>query len=98
MNNLDLPNGLQNRVYNYYEYFWNRHRGLSHLSMFDDLSGPLFSEICLHLHSDHVQRASIFVNCEPHFLVAVVEKLEPRIFLPGDFIILEGEIGRVALA
>jgi CRP-like cAMP-binding protein len=94
MNTLILPNELQVRIYNYYEYFWNRHRGLSHLNMFDDLSEPLISEICLHLHADHVQRVVMFQGCQPGFLVAIVNKMLPRIFLPSDFIIVKGESGR----
>jgi signal-transduction protein with cAMP-binding, CBS, and nucleotidyltransferase domain len=35
-----------------------------------------------------------FKDCQPHFLVAVVKVLMPRIYLPGDYIIVKGQYGK----
>jgi hypothetical protein len=94
MRGLELPNDLQNRIRNYYEYFWNRHRGINHALVFDDLSDPLLSEICLYLHVDHVKKVPFFKGCAPHFLVSIVKLLHPKIFLPGDYIVVKGQHGK----
>jgi hypothetical protein len=94
MKALQLPKDLQIRIQNYYEYYWHRHRGIDHSLVFDDLSSPLLSEISLCMHADHVQKVPFFRGCTPHFLVRVVQKLHPQIFMPGDYIIVKGQYGR----
>jgi hypothetical protein len=62
--------------------------------MFDDVSKPLVSEVCLYLHADDLQKVALFKGCEAGFVVRVVRLFEPRIFLPGDYIIVKGAIGK----
>jgi hypothetical protein len=94
MNNLGLPRDLQKRIYNYYEYLWDRHGGADSLEMFEDISQPLRSEIFLYLHADDLQKVELFMGCEARFIVRVVGLFEAKIFLPGDYIIVKGTIGK----
>jgi hypothetical protein len=68
--------------------------GIDHTKVFFDLSTPLLSEISLCLHCEQVKKVDFFQDCQPHFLVALVQKLNPKIYLPGDYIALLGQFGR----
>jgi hypothetical protein len=64
---LELSKDLQQRITNYYTYYWNRHRGIDHSIVFSDLSDPLLSEISLCLHSDHVRKVGL-----SHMVLAIL--------------------------
>ena len=40
-----------------------------------------------------MQKVAFFQDCQPHFLVALVKKLVPKIYLPGDYIVVIGQFG-----
>ena len=39
-------------------------------------------------------QVDFFANCKPDVIIAIVNILIPVIYLPGDYIMLHGEIGR----
>jgi hypothetical protein len=95
MKALKLPKDLRSRINNYYDYYSHRHKaGIDHAQVFFDLSAPLAKEIALCLHCEQVQNTPFFQDCQPHFLVALVQKLHVRIFLPGDYIIVIGQFAQ----
>jgi hypothetical protein len=92
MKAMKLPKDLSIRIKNYYDYYNHRHKaGIDTSQVFFDLSAPLVKEIALCLHCAQVQNTPFFQDCQPHFLVALVQKLFVRIFLPGDYIMVIGQ-------
>ncbi len=88
-----LPVRLQERVKNYYDYLWETRKGLSSDTFMRDLPETLRLEISLHLNRDILDKVALFKGADEVFVHAVVGKLEPMVFLPGDFIIRQGEPG-----
>ncbi len=89
-----LPGTLQERVRNYYRYLWETRKGLSSAAFMQDLPEPLRLDISLHLNRDLLDKVTMFQDADEGFARAVVGRLEPVVFLPGDFIIRQGEYGR----
>lgn len=88
-----LPQRLQERVKHYYDYLWETRKGLSNDTFMRDLPETLRLEISLHLNRDILEKVALFKGADEVFVHAVVGKLEPMVFLPGDFIIRQGEPG-----
>eukprot|EP00948_MAST-09A_sp_MAST-9A-sp1_P003602 g3602.t1 len=97
MQHLKLPSNLRQRVMNYYDYTWNRFRGIDIDAFFagmpDEipLSGSLHSEISLCLHAQMVENCKLFKAASPGFIYATVLKLNLTIVSPGDFIVHKDE-------
>eukprot|EP00002_Diphylleia_rotans_P025766 TRINITY_DN5107_c0_g1_i6.p1 TRINITY_DN5107_c0_g1~~TRINITY_DN5107_c0_g1_i6.p1 ORF type:complete len:1069 (-),score=196.83 TRINITY_DN5107_c0_g1_i6:596-3802(-) len=90
-----LPHSLKDRIRNYYEVIWSRHKGLDESSILNDLPPSLRSDVALYLHHHLVQKVPLFQDCDiPGFINSLVVKLQPQVALPGDYIIRHGEIGR----
>ena len=74
-----------------------KHFGDSSLLRDKDMSVLLRQDVLLFLYKDVVQKVPFFNNIgekdDDRFLVRVCEELRPRIYLPGDFIIMEGTAG-----
>lgn len=77
---------------NYYDYSFHRHKLLNHSDFISGLSSSLSSEVCLFLHRDTVQQVPLFEDCDPNFLVKIVQSLTYRVYMPGDYIVRLGEV------
>jgi len=66
---LNLPEELQMRVRNYYDYWFHRHRLLDYRKFVSQLSAALGSEVCLYLHREMVQKVPLFKHCRCDVLV-----------------------------
>jgi len=88
-----LPVRLQERVKNYYHYLWETRKGLSTDTFMRDLPETLRLEISLHLNRDILRKVALFKDADEVFVHAVIGRLDPMVFLPGDFIIRQGEPG-----
>ena len=94
---LNLPEDLQQRVRNYYDYWFHRHRLLDYRKFVSQLSNALGSEVCLYLHREMVQKVPLFRHCSADFLVALVKTLSHRVYMPGDFIVRYGEVREIGV-
>ena len=52
------------------------------------------AEIAIHVHLDTLKRVEIFQNTEAGFLCALVLRLRPILFSPGDYVCRKGEVGK----
>ena len=93
MDALHLPKSVKQRVQNYFDYNWKRQRALDRDEFMANLSPPLCAEVALSLHSNMIQKVAILKGFDEQFIVAIVQELTASIYLPGDFIILKGQIG-----
>ena len=88
-----IPTDLQDRVRNYYSYLWTRQRGVSASSILDDIPKSLSQEILMFLNREVVNRVELFHGADELFIRESVQLLKPKVFLPDEFIIRQGEYG-----
>jgi len=90
----NVPAEIDAKVRNYYEYIWERYRGLDKNELLNDLPGPLRLEILLHLASNILETVPLFKHCSPVLRNALLTSLESKTFSPGSYIANEGELGK----
>lgn len=95
MNRMQLPNDLQNRINDYYQAMWERHGTLDGAvtAFIPELSRNLAYEVELFLRMDMINRAPIFQSCSAKVVQELVMELELQVFMPGDYIVVRGEVG-----
>jgi hypothetical protein len=89
-----VPADIDAKVRHYYEYIWERYRGLDKNEMLNDLPGPLRLEILLHLASNILETVPLFRYCSPALRNALLTSLESRTYTPDSYIANEGELGK----
>jgi hypothetical protein len=89
-----VPAEIDAKVRNYYEYIWERYRGLDKNQMLNDLPGPLRLEILLHLASNMLETVPLFKHCSPALRNALLTSLESKTYTPDSYIANEGELGK----
>lgn len=95
MNRMKLPLELQNRINDYYQAMWERHGTLDGAvaAFIPELSRNLAYEVELFLRMDMINRAPIFQNCSAKVVQELVMELELQVFMPGDYVVVRGEVG-----
>jgi len=95
MNRMKLPYDLQNRINAYYQAMWERHGTLDGAvtAFIPELSRNLAYEVELFLRMDMINRAPIFQNCSAKVVQELVMQLELQVFMPGDYVVVRGEVG-----
>ncbi len=88
-----IPQDLNKRVRNYYEYLWAHHRGLKEGMLFDDLPGPLRLEVLLNLTKELLDKVPLFKYCSHTLRNELLTSLKPHTFAPEGYIVREGEKG-----
>ncbi len=88
-----IPAPIQDRVKNYYNYLWETQKGITDVDFMLTLPKTLRLEISLYLNRGILEKVSLFKNADEVFIREVIEELEPLVFLPGDFVIRQGEFG-----
>jgi len=87
-----LPNDLQHRIREYFDYVWEQRLGYEEQTVLDALPASLRTEVVLHLKRDVIERVPIFRDASLHFIREVAADLEPVVHMPGDYIIKSGEV------
>jgi CRP-like cAMP-binding protein len=80
-------------VRDYYSYLWATQRGVTASSVLDDMPKSLSQEILLFLNRGMLDRVEIFQGANELFIRESVQLLKPRVFLPGEYVIRQGEYG-----
>jgi voltage-gated potassium channel len=88
-----IPDSLQKRVGHYYQYLWETRKGLSNDRFMSELPQTLRLDIALYLNRDSLGKVSLFKDASDILIRAVVDKLDPQVYLPDDWIIRQGEFG-----
>ncbi|KAL3674744.1 hypothetical protein V7S43_000676 [Phytophthora oleae] len=97
MDALSLPKPLRARVSAYYDYLWLNNRALSEqLNLLHDpgMSLTLRRQIAIYLFKDNLQKIPFFQLATDAVLGMICMQLHQVIYMPDDFIIQEGEIGK----
>ncbi|MCI5081987.1 MAG: cyclic nucleotide-binding domain-containing protein [Saprospiraceae bacterium] len=88
-----LPYPLQQRIFEYYTYKWQKRLGFDENAFLEGLPHSLKKEVAFHLKNNLLQRIPIFEHASQIFIEAVSFHLQPIVFTPGDFIFKKGEYG-----
>ncbi len=93
MRSKNIPQNLQNKVRNYYEYMWETNQSLEDESALHKLPTSLALEVQLYLNRSILKSVPFFNDADEIFIRALIPKFRRHMFLPGDFIIRKGEYG-----
>ncbi len=93
MRSKDMPKTLQGRVKDYYYYLWETRKSVSSISFLSELPHTLHMNILLHLNKEVLEKVELFKNADEIFIREIVHLLKPLVYLPDDFIIMQGEYG-----
>ena len=93
LRNQDIPLPLQERIRDYYSYLWSEKRSVEPGSVVDGLPKSLALEVLLHLNRDLLERVELFRGADEIFIGESVQLLRPRVFLPNEYLIRQGEYG-----
>ncbi|AEJ18459.1 cyclic nucleotide-binding domain-containing protein [Gracilinema caldarium] len=88
-----IPLHLQERVRDYYSYLWEQQRGVSTMQVLQEFPRSLSQEILLYLNRDVLERVELFCGADELFIREAMQLLKSEVFLPGEYIIHQGEIG-----
>ncbi|HZK19428.1 MAG TPA: cyclic nucleotide-binding domain-containing protein [Treponemataceae bacterium] len=91
MRSQHIPSELQHKVRDYYSYLWEKQKGVDVTSALEDIPNGLAQEIRMFLNRDMLSKVPIFKEANDLFLRESVRLMKPQIFLPGEYIIRQGE-------
>ena len=86
MNSLNLPSGLQNRVRMWFTYNWEHQKTLNENSLLEALPLKMKADLAVHVHFQTLSKVQLFQDCDKNLLFDLVLKLNPVLYLPGDYI------------
>ena len=88
-----VPEPLQERVREYYYHLWATRKSVATGSVLDEMPLTVSLDILLHLNRGILEKVTLFQQAPETFVREVVQRLEAAVFLPGDYIIRQGEYG-----
>ncbi|TMW55851.1 hypothetical protein Poli38472_008499 [Pythium oligandrum] len=97
MDALSLPKHIRARVTAYHDYLWLNSRTFSNeLNLLKDsgMSLALREQIAVYLFKDYLQKIPFFQLATDNVLGMICMQLHQVIYMPEDYIIREGEIGK----
>ncbi len=89
-----VPSDLNERVKDYYEYLWERHRGLTGDVIFDDLPKPLRLDVLQCVTRKLLKKVPLFKFCSSLLRNELLMALKAQTYAPDCYIVQEGEIGK----
>ena len=91
-----VPSEMSDRILGYYEYLWERDRGLREDFMFSDLPDPLRLQVLIELAGDLLENVPLFKRSSMPLQHALVLALEPQVLAPDVVLVHDGEPPRKA--
>jgi hypothetical protein len=88
-----IPEDLQDRIYNYYHYVWERGRSAEETEVISDLPGGLRTDVYLYLNRDILQAVPLFRGASEALIREAVQSLRPAVFTPGEYVFRKGDPG-----
>jgi len=90
----DLSHETKDRIRGQIEYWWSLTNGLNAHTVLQALPESTRGEVLMELQKDLLTTCKLFEDCHKAFVKRVACLLRPLSFLPGDFIVHEGDYGR----
>uniref|UniRef100_I3JAN0 Cyclic nucleotide gated channel subunit beta 3, tandem duplicate 1 n=1 Tax=Oreochromis niloticus TaxID=8128 RepID=I3JAN0_ORENI len=94
MNTYTIPKLVQNRVRTWYNYTWAAQGMLDESELLDKMPLVMRIAIAVDVNLATFQKIALFQGCDQQMLVDMLLRLKSIIYLPGDFVVKKGDIGK----
>ncbi|XP_059182722.1 cyclic nucleotide-gated cation channel beta-3 [Centropristis striata] len=94
MNTYTIPKYVQNRVRTWYNYTWAAQGMLDESELLDKMPLVMRTAIAVDINLATFQKIALFQGCDQQMLVDMLLRLKSIIYLPGDFVVKKGDIGK----
>uniref|UniRef100_A0A3P8SLK6 Cyclic nucleotide gated channel subunit beta 3, tandem duplicate 1 n=1 Tax=Amphiprion percula TaxID=161767 RepID=A0A3P8SLK6_AMPPE len=94
MNTYTIPKLCQNRVRMWYNYTWAAQGMLDESELLDKMPLVMRTAIAVDINLATFQKIALFQGCDQQMLVDMLLRLKSIIYLPGDFVVKKGDIGK----
>ncbi|XP_042366610.1 cyclic nucleotide-gated cation channel beta-3-like [Plectropomus leopardus] len=94
MNTNSIPNYVQNRIRTWYNYTWASQGMLDESELLDKMPLVMKTAIAVDINLTTFQKIALFQGCDQQMLVDMLLRLKSIIYLPGDFVVKKGDIGK----
>ena len=88
-----VSNHLQEKVKTWMNYTWAQQKTFDENKILDFLPLKLRTDIAMRVHYKTLSKVKLFRNCETGLIKDLVVLLRPVIYLDGDYICKQGDIG-----
>jgi hypothetical protein len=88
-----IPEELQDRIFNYYHYVWERGRSADETEVIADLPGSLRTDVYLFLNRDILQGVPLFRGASEALIREAAYNLKPAVFTAGENVFRRGDHG-----
>ncbi|KAJ3316417.1 Kinesin-like protein kif27 [Blyttiomyces sp. JEL0837] len=93
MNDRDMEQDMQERVLEYYDYMWERNKGIDVKNLFEDMPSTFRSEVALSLNNAIIDKATIFRGCSIGFKRKIAIAMKLYLFTANEYVIYKGDLG-----
>ncbi|XP_068199666.1 cyclic nucleotide-gated channel beta-3-like [Antennarius striatus] len=94
MNTYAIPKYVQNRVRTWYNYTWAAQGMLDESELLDKMPLVMRTAIAVDINLATFQKIALFQGCDQQMLVDMLLRLKSIVYLPGDFVVKKGDIGK----
>ncbi|XP_065804785.1 cyclic nucleotide-gated channel beta-3 [Labrus bergylta] len=94
MNTNCIPKHVQNRVRTWYNYTWAAQGMLDESELLDKMPLVMKTAIAVDINLATFQKIALFQGCDQQMLVDMLLRLKSIVYLPGDFVVKKGDIGK----
>ncbi|XP_034718674.1 cyclic nucleotide-gated cation channel beta-3 [Etheostoma cragini] len=89
-----IPGMVQSRVRTWYTYTWDAQGMLDESELLDKMPLVMRTAIAVDINLSTFQKIDLFKGCDQQMLVDMLLRLKSIIYLPGDFVVKKGDIGK----
>ncbi|KAJ3081216.1 hypothetical protein HDU99_006275 [Rhizoclosmatium hyalinum] len=93
MNDRDMDSDMQERVLEYYDYMWERNKGIDVKNLFEDMPTTFKSEVALSLNNAIIEKAAIFAGTSIGFKRSIAISMKLYLFTANEYVIHKGDLG-----
>lgn len=86
-----VSNDLRASILEYYEYVYTSSMSMDDLKLYDELPPSLASRLAISVHRRMLARCAFLAGLSDDVLLVVLSRLKPRIYVPAQFILVEGQ-------
>jgi hypothetical protein len=94
LNARQVEQGIIEKIENYYEYSWERRKGVSEEHLFNDLPSALRLELLQALLKEQISALAIFSHGNKVIKNELLKSLTLEVFSPDTYIVRSGEIAK----
>ncbi|XP_034428969.1 cyclic nucleotide-gated cation channel beta-3 [Hippoglossus hippoglossus] len=94
MNTYTISKVVQNRVRTWYNYTWAAQGMLDESELLDKMPLVMRIAIAVDINLATFQKIALFQGCDQQMLVDMLLRLKSIVYLPGDFVVQKGDIGK----